>query len=170
MAGRDHSLVRRQRRAAQLVPRQCAGAKALDQCAGMSRACERKRSVFAGGRLRLDAAGEQFLRRAAVARAAGANVNDDGIRFRRRGLTFPCGNRPVSAHWRLVSEDFMEILKVTGMSCGHCVNAVTKAIRSSDPAAEVRVDLASGTVAVESEQSRPALIRLIEGAGYTVTP
>lgn len=64
----------------------------------------------------------------------------------------------------------METLKVTGMTCGHCVGAVTKALRADDPAAKVQVDLASGTVTVESRQPRAALIRRIEDAGYSVKP
>jgi copper chaperone len=64
----------------------------------------------------------------------------------------------------------METLMVDGMTCGHCVAAVTKVIKADDPASKVRIDLASGTVVVESAQSRAALIKIIEQAGYTVRP
>jgi copper chaperone len=64
----------------------------------------------------------------------------------------------------------METLMVDGMTCGHCVAAVTKVIKADDPASIVRIDLASGTVVVESAQSRAALIKIIEQAGYTVRP
>ena len=37
-------------------------------------------------------------------------------------------------------------LTVQGMSCGHCVKAVTAAIQAKDPNAKVEVDLADGTV------------------------
>jgi copper chaperone len=57
---------------------------------------------------------------------------------------------------------------VQGMSCGHCVNAVTQAVKSVDPNAEVKVDLASGKVEVESGQERAALAQAIEDKGYTV--
>ena len=40
--------------------------------------------------------------------------------------------------------------QVEGMSCQHCVAAVTSAIREHDEAAQVQVDLAAGRVAVES--------------------
>ncbi|WP_244815792.1 heavy-metal-associated domain-containing protein [Caballeronia sp. Lep1P3] len=57
---------------------------------------------------------------------------------------------------------------VQGMSCQHCVAAVTRSIQEIDPQAQVRVDLASGKVAVQSEQSEAALKDAIDEAGYTV--
>ncbi|HEY2020282.1 heavy-metal-associated domain-containing protein [Paraburkholderia sp.] len=56
-----------------------------------------------------------------------------------------------------------------GMSCQHCVAAVTNAIREHDAAARVEVDLAAGRVVVESVQSVDALKAAIDEAGYTVT-
>ncbi len=56
----------------------------------------------------------------------------------------------------------MPVFKVEGMRCAHCEQAVTRAIQGQDPDAVVRVDLAAGTVQVESmlpEQSLQALIR-----------
>lgn len=58
--------------------------------------------------------------------------------------------------------------QVQGMSCGHCVKAVTEAVRQVDPQAEVRVDLASGKVEVQSERERGELARAIESEGYRV--
>lgn len=40
---------------------------------------------------------------------------------------------------------------VEGMTCGHCVRAVTRAVQALDPAARVEVDLDAGTVAVEAD-------------------
>jgi copper chaperone len=57
---------------------------------------------------------------------------------------------------------------VEGMSCQHCVSAVTNAIRERDAAANVRVDLAAGKVAVESSASVKTLKDAIDDAGYTV--
>jgi copper chaperone len=57
---------------------------------------------------------------------------------------------------------------VQGMTCGHCVNAVTQAVKSIDPKAEVQVDLASGKVQVESQQDHAAIARAIEEEGYKV--
>jgi copper chaperone len=58
--------------------------------------------------------------------------------------------------------------QVEGMSCQHCVTAVTNAIREHDGAAQVRVDLASGRVIVDSAQSVDLLKAAIHEAGYTV--
>lgn len=59
--------------------------------------------------------------------------------------------------------------QVEGMSCQHCVTAVISAIREHDDAAQVRVDLASGQVTVDSAQSVERLQAAIHEAGYTVT-
>lgn len=58
--------------------------------------------------------------------------------------------------------------QVEGMSCQHCVTAITSAIREHDDAAQVRVDLASGRVTVDSAQSAELLQAAIHEAGYTV--
>lgn len=57
---------------------------------------------------------------------------------------------------------------VSGMSCQHCVRAITEAIRTRDGAASVQVDLPAGTVRVVSALPRPALRELIAGEGYEV--
>ncbi|NPT59950.1 heavy-metal-associated domain-containing protein [Paraburkholderia elongata] len=59
--------------------------------------------------------------------------------------------------------------QVEGMSCQHCVAAVTNAIHEHDEAAQVQIDLASGRVAVESAQPTDTLKAAIDEAGYTVT-
>ena len=58
--------------------------------------------------------------------------------------------------------------QVQGMSCGHCVNAVTLAVKSIDPKAEVQVDLGSGKVQVQSQQDHAAIAKAIEEEGYKV--
>ncbi|KIG07415.1 heavy-metal-associated domain-containing protein [Caballeronia concitans] len=62
----------------------------------------------------------------------------------------------------------MTEFNVQGMSCQHCVAAVTRSIQDIDPKAQVRVDLEKGKVAVESTQSEAALKEAIDEAGYTV--
>jgi copper chaperone len=57
-------------------------------------------------------------------------------------------------------------LNVTGMTCGHCVRAVTEAIRTVDAEAAVQVDLGSKRVRVEGRSSVDELIRLLGEAGY----
>ena len=61
-----------------------------------------------------------------------------------------------------------QTFNVQGMSCGHCVGAVTQAVKSVDPQAEVRVDLAGGKVDVQTQQDRAAIARAIEEEGYKV--
>lgn len=57
---------------------------------------------------------------------------------------------------------------VQGMSCGHCVGAVTQAVKGVDPQAEVKVDLASGKVEVASDSDRAEIAKAIEEEGYKV--
>lgn len=57
---------------------------------------------------------------------------------------------------------------VQGMSCGHCAGAVTQAVKSVDPQAEVKVDLAGGKVEVRSDGDRAAIAKAIEEEGYKV--
>ncbi len=59
-----------------------------------------------------------------------------------------------------------QTFEVAGMSCGHCVNAVTEAVLTVDPHAQVTVDLPTGHVDVLSEQPRQDLVAAIENAGY----
>ena len=58
--------------------------------------------------------------------------------------------------------------QVSGMSCGHCVNAVEEALQAVDPQARVKVELWQGEVEVDSEQPREALAAAITEAGYRV--
>ncbi len=61
----------------------------------------------------------------------------------------------------------MQSFKVTGMTCGHCVRAVTEAVQALDPAATVAVDLAAGRVTVEGGSAPAAgVIAAIQAEGY----
>ena len=60
----------------------------------------------------------------------------------------------------------MQLFRVQGMTCGHCVRAVTQAIIGDDPAADVNVDLSSGRVQVNSALSAERIIELIAEEGY----
>lgn len=57
---------------------------------------------------------------------------------------------------------------VTGMTCEHCVNAVTEELQRLDGVHEVRVDLGSGRVEVESDTPLPAdgVRAAVDEAGY----
>jgi len=59
--------------------------------------------------------------------------------------------------------------KVQGMSCGHCVLAITQALQARDLAAEVQVDLAAGEVRVTSQLPRETLAAAIREEGYAVS-
>lgn len=61
----------------------------------------------------------------------------------------------------------MQIFSVEGMTCGHCVRAVTQAVQSQDPAASVKVDVAAKEVGVESRLSAEEVISLISEEGYS---
>ena len=59
-------------------------------------------------------------------------------------------------------------LTVPDISCGHCVGAVTKAIRELDAAARVEIDIPSKRVTVASSASREAIVARLAEAGYPV--
>lgn len=58
--------------------------------------------------------------------------------------------------------------KVEGMSCNHCVQAITKSLTKLDSRAKVNVDLATQLVKVDSVEDPKTLAAEIEEAGYTV--
>ncbi|OBV36697.1 heavy-metal-associated domain-containing protein [Janthinobacterium psychrotolerans] len=60
-------------------------------------------------------------------------------------------------------------LQVENMSCGHCVNAVTKAVQSVDPQAQVQIELDEKSVKVGTDKSLEAISAAIAEAGYPVT-
>ena len=62
----------------------------------------------------------------------------------------------------------MMTFQVEGMSCGHCVQSVTKAVQAVLPKATVAVDLAAGRVTVDGGERREAVAQAIEDAGYSV--
>ncbi|MFJ2281922.1 heavy-metal-associated domain-containing protein [Pseudomonas sp. NPDC087803] len=62
----------------------------------------------------------------------------------------------------------MQVFSVQGMSCGHCVKAITDAVQKKDPAASVRVDLAAKEVGVESSLNPEQVIEVISEEGYPV--
>ena len=57
---------------------------------------------------------------------------------------------------------------VTGMTCGHCEKAVTRAVKAADPQADVTIDRAANQVDVQSEQPREVLAAAIVEEGYAV--
>lgn len=58
--------------------------------------------------------------------------------------------------------------QVEGMSCSHCVQAVTRAVKSVESQAEVDVDLGAKSVTVNNGQKSDAIAAAIRDAGYSV--
>ncbi len=57
---------------------------------------------------------------------------------------------------------------VSGMTCGGCVNAVTRAIQSADPNAQVKVDLPTQSIELQTVLSTCEAQNLIEDAGFSI--
>lgn len=66
----------------------------------------------------------------------------------------------------------VDSFNVAGMTCGHCVAAVTAEVSKIEGVTKVDVDLASGSVTVESDPpvDPNALAAAIDEAGYTLAP
>ena len=62
------------------------------------------------------------------------------------------------------------LFTVEGMTCGHCEKAVTKALVTLDPQAQVIIDRTQNSVTVNSEQPREILRQAIADEGYKVQP
>lgn len=56
---------------------------------------------------------------------------------------------------------------ITAMTCGHCVSAVTQAVKQLDPQATVQIDLPAHAVRIESTQPRQQIESALAEAGYT---
>ena len=55
------------------------------------------------------------------------------------------------------------------MTCGGCINAVTRAIQAQDPQAKVLADLAKQTVELETSLSSEVASQIITDAGFPVS-
>jgi copper chaperone CopZ len=64
-----------------------------------------------------------------------------------------------------------ETYVVTGMTCGHCVQAVTDELIRLPGVRDVRVDLTTGKVAVESDGQVPLdeVRAAVDEAGYALS-
>jgi copper chaperone len=63
---------------------------------------------------------------------------------------------------------FQQTFQVNGMTCGHCVSAVTEEVSAIADVTDVAVDLASGRVTVDSgrQVSTAEMAAAIDEAGY----
>jgi len=57
-------------------------------------------------------------------------------------------------------------LTLPSMTCGHCVKTVTQTAQRLDPQAQVRADLATHTVVVETTVARELLEEALSAEGY----
>jgi len=57
-------------------------------------------------------------------------------------------------------------LKVTGMTCGHCVASVKKALESVPGVSEANVELAAGEAVVEGNADVEALCAAVREEGF----
>ncbi|MCB5175823.1 MULTISPECIES: heavy-metal-associated domain-containing protein [Microvirga] len=64
----------------------------------------------------------------------------------------------------------MHRFHVPGMKCGGCLGAVTRAIRSIDPAAHIEGNLDTREIDVSSEATESALLTTLSQAGYPAEP
>ncbi|WP_336333519.1 heavy-metal-associated domain-containing protein [Pseudomonas putida] len=60
----------------------------------------------------------------------------------------------------------MQVFNVQGMTCGHCVKALTRAVQEQDAMAKVEVDLAGKQVRVQSELAQEQILAAIRDEGY----
>lgn len=60
----------------------------------------------------------------------------------------------------------MQVFNVQGMTCGHCVKAVTRAVQDQDANAQVEVDLPGKQVRVQSALAAEQLLAAIREEGY----
>jgi copper chaperone len=60
----------------------------------------------------------------------------------------------------------MQVFNVQGMTCGHCVKAVTQAVQALDAKAKVDVDLAGKIVSVQSTLTAEQVLAAIREEGY----
>ena len=57
---------------------------------------------------------------------------------------------------------------VSGMTCGHCVRAVTEAVQAVAPQALVAVNLKTGEVGITGATDPAAVSAAIAGEGYAI--
>jgi len=59
-------------------------------------------------------------------------------------------------------------LQIGGMTCNHCVRAVTKALQGVAGVDNVSVDLGAGRARVDGPADPASLVRAVEKQGYEV--
>ena len=67
------------------------------------------------------------------------------------------------------SDNTTTTLKVTGMTCNHCVMSVTKALKSVPGVESADVSLAKAQAVVQGDADRQAMIAAVKEEGYEAT-
>ena len=61
-------------------------------------------------------------------------------------------------------------LEITGMTCGHCVAAVDKALKQVQGVSAAKVEIGRATVTVDPKvATTDAIVDAVEDAGYSAT-
>lgn len=60
----------------------------------------------------------------------------------------------------------MQHFDLKGLTCGHCVRAVTEAIKQLDENADVDINLAAGKMTVVSELPATEIVKAVFAEGY----
>ena len=65
-----------------------------------------------------------------------------------------------------------QVVKVTGMTCGHCVTSIEDAVGGLDGVTDVDVDLPLGQVTITSDRpvDLAAVAAAVDDAGYELAP
>ncbi len=58
-------------------------------------------------------------------------------------------------------------IKISGMTCGHCVSAVREALQAVSGAGEVSVELESGIAKIEGDANLEQILAAVKEEGYT---
>ena len=98
--------------------------------------------------------------------AAHRNIDDTGF-SRDRVHAICLGKDMLVSHFE-TEPPMNHLFTVEGMTCGHCEKAVTQALVTVDPQAQVIIDRGQKSVSVESEQTREVLRQAITEEGYRV--
>ena len=64
----------------------------------------------------------------------------------------------------------MQSFEVSGMTCGHCVRAVTEAVHGVDAGAKVEVDLQAGRLTVQGDAAPDRIVQALAAEGYPAVP
>jgi copper chaperone len=64
----------------------------------------------------------------------------------------------------------MHSFTLPDMSCGHCVAAITQALKAADAQARIEIDREARTAKVDSALPRATLVAVLSEAGYTPEP